>query len=121
MNYQEQMEHYKAVRSRLINGAPRAAIVQEAQAQSIPVAFAERDPRREILRDCANEYGCSVADLMGHSRRSEIVHARRKAMYLIYSRGKMSKAGVGRFMNKDHTTVMHALKKYEAENGGSNG
>jgi len=121
MNYQEQMEHYKAVRSRLINGAPRAAIAQEAQAQSIAVPFVEKDPRREILRDCANEYGCSVADLMGHSRRSEIVHARRKAMYLIYNRGKMSKAGVGRFMNKDHTTVMHALKKYEHENGGSNG
>ena len=121
MNYQEQMEHYKAVRSRLINGAPRAAKAQEAQSQTIPVPFVEKDPRRQILMDCANEYGCSVADLMGHSRRSEIVHARRKAMYLIYNRGKMSKAGVGRFMNKDHTTVMHALKKYEQENGGSNG
>ena len=119
MNYEEQVAHYKEVRARIINGAPRAAIVQEAQ--SIPVLFAEKDPRREILRECANEYGCTVADLMGDSRRSEIVHARRKAMYLIYSRGTMSKAGVGRYMKKDHTTVMHALKKYEAENGGSNG
>jgi len=125
MNYQQAfVEHYKAVRARIVN--PKLKMMQAApivaleEPEQIPEKEPEpeklprsSDPRVNILRDCANEYGCTVEDIMGASRRTNVMFARRKAIWLIYARGRMSKAAVGRYLNKDHTTVVYALRKYE--------
>lgn len=127
MDYQQAFaEHYRAVRARIVNPkiktitAPQAFFSQPEPAREPepePVAELPRssDPRVNILRDCANEYGCTVADMMGNARKMKVTLARRKAMHLLWRRGTMSKAHIGRFMNKDHTTVIYALRSYEKD------
>lgn len=126
MNYQQALtDHYKIVRARIANPkiklktVPPVIVLEipEPEPAQAPVPELPRssDPRVNILRDCANEYGCTVADMMGVSRKMKITLARRKAMYLLWQRGTMSKAHIGRFLNKDHTTVIHALRSYEKD------
>lgn len=128
MNYQQALtDHYKIVRARITNPkfklktVPPVIVLEapepEPEPAQAPVPELPRssDPRVNILRDCANEYGCTVADMMGVSRKMKVTLARRKAMYLLWQRGTMSKAHIGRFLNKDHTTVIHALRSYEKD------
>lgn len=44
------------------------------------------------------------------TRKREIVIARQMSMKLIHQKGKYSLATIGRFFNKDHATVLHAVK-----------
>lgn len=127
MTLEQQVQHYKAVRARIASGAfkPKAKyvpVVLERPPVMEPALAPEpipdplprsSDPRVNILRDCANEYGCTLQELMSASRKTRIMLARRKAMYLLWQRGTMSKAHIGRYLNKDHTTVIHAIRSYE--------
>lgn len=55
-------------------------------------------------------YDITLKDVMGVARERPVVSVRRDLYdYLIRTRG-LSFSEVGRIMNKDHTTVMHALK-----------
>lgn len=122
MNYQQAFaDHYKAVRARIENAKMRASLPKLDRCLSEDLTPSERppkpliepDPRREILRHCATEYGCTVADMMSENRVTHVMLARRKAMWLLHKRGTMSKAAIGRYFNKDHTTVIHAVRAYE--------
>ena len=60
-------------------------------------------------------YGIEESALRGQSRVKDTSIARQVAMYLIRSLTHMSTNEIGReFDNRDHTTVMHAVKKVEA-------
>lgn len=129
MTLEQQVQHYKAVRARITSGImkPKTKYVSvvfelppiiEPEPEPIaepviPPLPRSSDPRVNILRDCAHEYGCTLQELMSASRKTRIMLARRKAMYLLWQRGTMSKAHIGRFLNKDHTTVIHAIRSYE--------
>jgi chromosomal replication initiation ATPase DnaA len=63
----------------------------------------------DVCRAICEYYNISWADLMSF-RRGEIGQARRMAMYLSYILAGRSFAEIGRFMSRDHTTVMHAYR-----------
>ena len=123
MNYQQAfVEHYKAVRARITNQKPPQVKMLSPPPQPEPEVIEppeprdERphpDPRMQILRECAKEYGCTVSDMLGKYRNENIILARRKAMWRLHKRGTMSLTQIGRYLNKDHSTVLHALRKYE--------
>ena len=119
MNYQEQVEHYKAVRARISGGVVKLKTIQEIQPdpqpdpEPEPKARVERDFRKRIIADCAEEFGIRVKDILGNSRVNHIVMARRKAAWIFYQRGTMSYPQIGRLLNKDHSTIIHAVKKYQ--------
>jgi chromosomal replication initiation ATPase DnaA len=70
-----------------------------------------RQRRLEIIARVAFEHGMTVADLTGPCRRKEYVHARWQAMKAIRAQfPKDSLAEIGRLFNRDHTTVIHALR-----------
>lgn len=74
-----------------------------------------RETVRSIAREVAHREGLSVADLYGPSRRARLVKARHAAMYIAHKKGGHSLSKVGRiFGNRDHTTVMNAVRKVEA-------
>ena len=74
-----------------------------------------RETVRNIVRDVARSSGLSVADIYGPSRRAPLVKARHAAMYIAHKKGGHSLSKVGRiFGNRDHTTVMNAVRKVEA-------
>ena len=123
MNYQQAIvEHYRAVRARIANPKLKSPPPPKPEAEMItPPELPEPpqeerphpDPRMQILRECAREYGCTVSDMLGKCRNENIILARRKAMWRLHKRGTMSLTQIGRYLNKDHSTVLHALRKYE--------
>lgn len=67
-----------------------------------------------IIKEVCKFYGIEESALRGQSRVKDTSLARQIAMYLIRSLTKMSTNEIGReFDNRDHTTVLHALKRIE--------
>lgn len=69
---------------------------------------------RKIMDACAYEFGVSVQDLTGHSRRKKMADARQCAMWLMKTVAGRSFAQIGRAMNRDHSTAVHAAQKVDA-------
>jgi len=68
-----------------------------------------------IMSVTAEYFGVSVDDLKGHSRSRVLVTARQIAMYLCRELTELSLPRTGQiFGGKDHTTVMHAVRKISA-------
>jgi chromosomal replication initiator protein len=68
----------------------------------------------EIQRKVADYYGLKVADLLSERRAREVARPRQIAMYLAKKMTPRSLPEIGRrFGKRDHTTVMHAVKKVE--------
>lgn len=77
------------------------------------------DPRRirveDILRIVAKHYGVSRSDLLSARRTANVVRPRQIAMYLAKTLTLRSLPEIGRrFGGRDHTTVLHAVRKIDA-------
>ncbi len=95
--------------------------------QPITLEMAEREvrdlirpqePRRvkieEIQRVVARQYNVSRADLLSSRRTANVVRPRQVAMYLAKTLTLRSLPEIGRrFGGRDHTTVLHAVRKIE--------
>ena len=67
-----------------------------------------------IIDEAAEVFGMSVDDLCGYSRTRALVQARQSAMYVCRSLTEESLPAIGRaFGQRDHTTVLHAVRKIE--------
>jgi chromosomal replication initiator protein len=77
-----------------------------------------QEPRRvkieEIQRIVARQYNVSRADLLSSRRTANVVRPRQVAMYLAKVLTLRSLPEIGRrFGGRDHTTVLHAVRKIE--------
>jgi chromosomal replication initiator protein len=67
-----------------------------------------------IIREVCKFYGIEENALRGQSRVKDTAVARQVAMYLIRAQTNLSLNDIGReFGNRDHTTVLHAIKRVE--------
>jgi chromosomal replication initiator protein len=96
--------------------------------QSVTLEMAEREmrdlirpaePKRvrieDIQRVVARQYNVSRADLLSSRRTANVVRPRQVAMYLAKVLTLRSLPEIGRrFGGRDHTTVLHAVRKIEA-------
>lgn len=74
------------------------------------------DVVNKIVLEEAARARIGVNVLMGRSRMQHIAHARMRAMARVYEETMMSMPEVGRhFDNRDHTTVLHAVKWYREQ------
>lgn len=73
---------------------------------------APRDVMMEICEYVAEKHGLSVDDLRGHERTKIFSIARHEAIWLIAQKG-WSTCKIGKFFNRDHTTVIWAIKAHE--------
>jgi chromosomal replication initiator protein len=64
-----------------------------------------------ILFAVGRYYGVNSDELKGKSRHKQIVVPRQIAMYLLREDAHLSTPDIGRLLNRDHTTVLHALKQ----------
>jgi chromosomal replication initiator protein len=99
--------------------------------QPVTLEMAERDmrdlirpaePKRvrieDIQRVVARHYNVSRADLLSSRRTANVVRPRQVAMYLAKIMTLRSLPEIGRrFGGRDHTTVLHAVRKIEALSG----
>ncbi|HEX2878581.1 MAG TPA: chromosomal replication initiator protein DnaA [Polyangiaceae bacterium] len=87
-------------RSELASGVSRQAEVQSVE---------------DIQRAVCSHFRLSNADLLSKDRHKSVAFARQVAMYLCRQRLKCSFPELGRaFGNRDHTTVMSAVRRVEA-------
>ncbi|HQB51249.1 MAG TPA: chromosomal replication initiator protein DnaA [bacterium] len=71
---------------------------------------------QKIIEAVANFYNINVSDLLGSSRKRELVGPRQIAMYLLRIKVNASFPAIGQEMGgRDHTTAMHACSKIEKD------
>jgi len=92
-------------RSRFISGVARSA-ASVTDARGCGVA----DIARQCIASAARAHGVTPEAMLSHSRSRSLVLARRAAMEAMTARG-LTRVQVGDAVNRDHTTVCHALKK----------
>jgi chromosomal replication initiator protein len=85
-----------------------------------------REPRKVKIEDIqklvATHYNVSRADILSSRRSAGVVKPRQVAMYLSKVLTLRSLPEIGRsFGGRDHTTVLHAVRKIEAAVGADNG
>ncbi len=105
-----------------LSGAPLDIEAAEAAVKDL---IRTRDPKRvkieDIQRLVANHYNVSRADILSSRRTATVVRPRQIAMYLSKSLTLRSLPEIGRrFGGRDHTTVLHAVRKIEGLVGKDN-
>ncbi len=88
----------------------RAYAIPEARVRGLSIA--------EIIADVAKQTGLTVAMLTGDRRSKPIVAARHLAYWRAARETGASLAAIGRvFGDRDHTTIIHGIRKHEQRNG----
>lgn len=72
----------------------------------------EKIDSNKIIDIVCEHYHVQVEDVLGASRRRELVHARQVIMYFLQHLGKMTVNRIGRLIGgRDHATVKHSVEK----------
>lgn len=89
----------------------------ELTLEEIMDAARARRPARAIMDEVLSSFpGITIAQVKGPSRRAIVVRPRQLIMYELYrQRRDLSLPVIGRMLGRDHTTVLHAVRKIEAE------
>ena len=106
-----------------LSGAPLTVEVAE---QAIRDLVRTRDPKKVKIEDIqklvASHYNVSRADLLSSRRTASVVRPRQIAMFLSKVLTPRSLPEIGRrFGGRDHTTVLHAVRKIEGLSASDNG
>jgi len=65
----------------------------------------------DILQRVAAEAGITSELILGDSRGVEAVRARDRVIWLLRMDLGMGPSEIGRFLNRDHSTILHSIKK----------
>ncbi len=71
-----------------------------------------------IIRTVCREAGVSRPELLSARRAQHVVHARQVAMWLAKRHTSLSLTRIGQLLQRDHTTVLHAVQKIDALRAG---
>ncbi|WP_295555826.1 chromosomal replication initiator protein DnaA [uncultured Hyphomicrobium sp.] len=104
----------------------RAPITPDIAESVVRDLFQGVEPRRikieDILRIISRHFGVSKGDLLSQRRHRSVVWPRQIGMYLAKQLTHRSLPEIGRrFGNRDHTTVLHAIRKIETVIAGDAG
>lgn len=72
---------------------------------------------RGIIKVCADAHGISVNDLLSQGRQPNLVIARRQAMWTAAKETKLSLTALGNLFNRDHTTILAAIRRENLRTG----
>ena len=85
-----------------------------------PVSTACAACGHDTVATVAGKFGVAVADIMGRKRTPKVSRARQVAMAGMHHAG-FSLCEIGRFFERDHGTVMHAIKTVKAKHSPPDG
>ena len=71
-------------------------------------------PVGTIIRAVSSHYGIGTVDLLSERRHRDYARPRQVAMYLAKSLTLQSLPQIGKRFHRDHTTVIHAVRRIEA-------
>ncbi len=73
-------------------------------------------PPKEVIKKIASFYDLKESEILGHSRKQELVKPRQIVMYLLREELRYSYTSIAEKLgNRDHTTIIHAYKKISSE------
>jgi len=91
---------------------PTADMAQEILSEFVHAESLAIDPEA-IVNVVAGHYGITREQLKGKRRTNSVALPRQVAMFLMRRQTTLSLAEIGRFFDRDHTTVIHACTKIE--------
>lgn len=92
-----------------------AEIIAAAKAEAAEVLKQSGVPVRDTIREVAGRHGIDPALIVGPFRNKRIVAIRHEAIALAHlRRPDLSLQQLGRAFDRDHTSILHALRKTEA-------
>lgn len=107
--------------NKLTNQAVTLEMAEREMRDLIRPAEPKRVRIEDIQRVVARQYNVSRADLLSSRRTANVVRPRQVAMYLAKVLTLRSLPEIGRrFGGRDHTTVLHAVRKIETLAGNDN-
>jgi chromosomal replication initiation ATPase DnaA len=96
--------HYRAVKARLSAGPSKKTIIPRPRLMT---------PGERILLETAEKHKVSIVEIRSQKKTRRIIIARWECIYRLKVELKLPLATIGRFMKRDHTTVLHAIREYE--------
>lgn len=124
----QQARHYANVRARLLGAVPHKSVVAQRKApRGRDFIFVQLDPLdespaalrkkwRSIVNEVCSARRVSVAEVMGPGRSRYLVDARHEIYYRLRKETVLSLPEIGRRLGgKDHTTVIHGIRRHEAK------
>lgn len=95
-------------------------VLDKAETDAINILRSRFAPAwvRDIIIAAAEEENAHIGEVIGESRRRDVVRARHRAMYLI----KATKPGlsfpqIAKWFDRDHTSTIYAVAHYGLRNG----
>lgn len=114
----EQHERWVGARERLwkvrpkIMPVPKIVIPAPEPVWGAPVNLIGPPSPRTVMKLVALKHGLAFADLSGPVRSKPVVAARHEAIGLVWTHCRaISLPAVGRLFNRDHTSILHCLRK----------
>lgn len=109
-----ELEHILAVAD--FKGMTPLEVINEGYVNTNSTPRTKSVAPRQVVEKVAKHYQLSVKEMCGKSRVSHIKNARQVAMYILSKELGMSTPKIALEVGvKDHTTVMHGIKKIEAD------
>lgn len=69
-----------------------------------------RQKNLDAIDQIAQDHGYTVEDILGHCKLKKLVEVRLWCVLMLRGKG-YSTTEIGRIMNRDHSTIVHALNK----------
>lgn len=69
------------------------------------------DRSRRIVETIAAHYGVTAAGIRGSRRGAPLIEARQAAHSALWIETTMSLPQIGRMLNRDHTTILHSIRR----------
>lgn len=80
------------------------------ESQPITVDYTIQD----VFFSVANYFNISLIDIIGTSRSKAIKEPRQIGIYIAYKYGNFTQSDIGKFLNKDHTSIGYTIQQIEA-------
>lgn len=77
------------------------------------VKAALRWPPKERITEILKDTGYTVTDIKGRSRVQKLVRLRQHICWVLHKEFKWSYPRIGKYIQKDHTTVLHGVLKWQ--------
>ena len=100
----------RALEARIAALERHPKMIQAALPQRTPSTLRVRENLLRLLDEASALFGVSQTVIMSTRRNFVASHPRQWVMYESYCLG-FSNAEIGRFLRRDHTTVMHGVKR----------